>query len=581
MLKRTAMVSERTTKYASVIIGMFVMVLSGSLFSFASFGTDLKARFGFNSSNINLLSAIGDTAMYVGFLIVGPIYDRYGERWTLITASVLTFLGYGGMYIAYAKAWGGLGFLMVLYCLAGIASTAGYLAALAANMANFSAASSGTVSGLLLAFFGLSATVFSQVKTHLFAGDDKVAIQTTAFRGSLATQNYLLFLTIITTAIYIIAAIFMVKIKNPLPEPASPSEVNSPASTTFNEDAEKGGFVEDSKLHANLALSRSTTFTPSIIAEDMSPISRLEEWNHSSTTLDKEPISPTTQDLHLQGEKILDVAASVQPVATDVMTAGSATEQPFNPYLISTDMKPKQILFEATFWFFVIAQVIQQGLSYINNVDSIIHAILPPNDPTTAARAVSLTGLHVTLISIGNCIGRLASGIISDWIIARYRISRSVFFFVSEVIILVPLLIMGFSSSLVTLPALVVCSCLIGATYGATGALFASMTRDFFGSKYYGSACGMVMVLNGANPFIANQLYGMFYDRAVEKMPLAPVNGTSNDDAASCVGQACYSSSFKVASLLQLVCIVSAGLLFWAHMRKGKRLMQNMNSASA
>lgn len=117
--------STNMIKYLSLAIGIMVMALSGSLFSFASFSTDLKARFGFSSSNINLLSAIGDTSMYVGFLIVGPIYDHYGERWTMITASILTFLGYGGMYIAYAKAWGGLGFLMVLYCLAGVASTAG------------------------------------------------------------------------------------------------------------------------------------------------------------------------------------------------------------------------------------------------------------------------------------------------------------------------------------------------------------------------------------------------------------------------------------------------------------------------
>jgi len=125
MLTVKPFLSERTVKYVSLTIGILVMALSGSLFSFASFSTDLKARFGFNSSNINLLSAIGDTSMYVGFLIVGPIYDHFGERWTLITASILTFLGYGGMYIAYAKAWGGLGFLMVLYCFAGVASTAG------------------------------------------------------------------------------------------------------------------------------------------------------------------------------------------------------------------------------------------------------------------------------------------------------------------------------------------------------------------------------------------------------------------------------------------------------------------------
>ncbi|KAI1299669.1 hypothetical protein EDD11_006449 [Mortierella claussenii] len=562
-------VSDKTVKYMSLAIGILVMALSGSLFSFASFGTDLKARFGFNSSNINLLAAIGDTAMYVGFLIVGPIYDHYGERWTLITASILTFLGYGGMYIAYAKAWGGLGFLMVLYCLAGVASTAGYLAALAANMANFSAATSGTVSGILLAFFGLSATLFSQIKTHLFSGDDETAGPNTTLKGSKATQNYLMFLTVITTVIYIIAAVFMVKINKPVLKSLGSSPCDSVLEGNVDEKQEIPSVEGSHGIRPVQDFSRSTTFTPSM-HRGCEPAARLEDWNLSSTTLDKEPVSPGSTHHHLPGDTILDDAAPVTAVASPVVSRKEA----FNPYLTSVDMKPRELLSQSTFWFFVIAQVSQQGFSYINNVDSIIHAILDPLDPNTVTRTISLTGTHVTLISVGNCLGRLASGILSDWVIARYRISRSIFFFGSEIIILVPLLIMGFSTT-ISLPALVISSCLIGATYGATGALFASMVRDLFGNRYYGTACGMVMVLNGANPFIANQIYGVFYDRAVEKMP--PMSQDSgHEDHMTCIGRSCYDTSFKVASLLQLMCILSAGLLFWAHMKQGKRLMQKI-----
>ncbi|KAG0021928.1 hypothetical protein BGZ80_001412 [Entomortierella chlamydospora] len=574
MFKHGHIVSERTIKYLSLILGILVMALSGSLFSFASLGTDLKARFGFNSSNINLLAAIGDTAMYVGFLIVGPIYDHYGERWTMIAASVLTFLGYGGMYIAYAKAWGGLGFLMVLYCLAGIASTAGYLAALAANMANFSAATSGTVSGILLAFFGLSATLFSQIKTHIFSGDNEVPDSASGLNGSKATQNYILFLTIITTAIYILAAVFMIKIKK---HPVKNLGSGSSSSTTLDENSKKQGSEKVNTLHSSQAMSRSTTFTPSM-HNGLEPKARLEDWNQSSATLDKEP-KATGSAHHLPGDNILEDAAPETAVDVPVTTT-DASKADINPYLTSIDMKPREMLVQSTFWFFVIAQVSQQGFSYINNIDSIIHAILNPLDPNTATRAVTLTGTHVTLISIGNCLGRLASGIISDWVISRYRISRSIFFLGSQIIILAPLLIMGFSTPVVSLPALIISSCLIGATYGATGALFASMTRDFFGNKYYGSACGMVMILNGANPFIANQLYGVFYDRAINNMP--PVAGnTSSDDHMTCIGRSCYDASFKIASLLQLVCILSAGLLFWVHMKKGKKLMKKLVGETA
>ncbi|KAF9427183.1 hypothetical protein BGZ76_002438 [Entomortierella beljakovae] len=544
MLKYTSIFSERTIKYLSLVLGIMVMSLSGSLFSFASLGTDLKARFGFTSSNINLLAAIGDTAMYVGFLIVGPIYDHYGERWTLITASTLTFLGYGGMYIAYAKAWGGLGFLMVLYCLSGVASTAGYLAALAANMANFSDATSGTVSGVLLAFFGLSATLFSQIKTHAFAGSDEIKANP-ELKGTMATQNYILFLTIITTAIYVIAAIFMVKVPK---VPVNSLESGSSSTTTLDNNVHEEQESEKSTTSkAPHPLSRNTTFTPSM--HDGQETAR-NSWDQTISTLDKVPRSKDSVR-HVPGELILEDATPAKLVAAPATT--DASKMNVNPYLASVDMRPREILVQSTFWFFVIAQVSQQGFSYINNIDSIIHALLNPLDPNTAARASSLTGTHLTLISVGNCLGRLASGIISDWVIARYRISRSIFFFGSEVVILVPLLMMGFSTPIVSMAGLIVSSCLIGATYGATGALFASMTRDFFGSKYYGSACGMVMVLNGANPFIATQLYGVFYDRAAAKMPPMIQEDGSSGDHQNCIGKSCYDTSFKIASLLQLI----------------------------
>ncbi|KAF9970716.1 hypothetical protein BGZ73_006545 [Actinomortierella ambigua] len=547
--------SPKVVQWTAFVLGVLVMALSGSLFSFASLGTDLKARFGFSSSDINLLASIGDTAMYVGFLIVGPIYDHRGERWTLVTATVLTFLGYGGMYIAYAKSFGGLGFLMVLYCLAGIASTAGYLAALATSMANFPASQSGTVSGVLLAFFGLSATLFSQIKTHLFSGKDELADDPDAGRkGTMATQNYLLFLTIITTVIYVIAALFMVKIKR-----ESPKEVEIEDSPAASSIEVKEGVMSPP------ALSRSTTFTPSM----RNGVTRNPDWAHSSSTLDRDATERPTPAHVIPGDGLLDDAAATPPTTTSVVMH-TAKEPWFNPYLVREEMRPKQLLVESSFWFFVIAQVLQQGFSYINNIDSIVHAILDPFDPNTPARAVSLTGLNVTLISIGNCLGRLSSGIISDWVINRYRISRSIFFFVSEALILLPLVIMGFSQGGVTWAALYVCSWLIGATYGATGALFASMTRDFFGDRYYGTNCGMVMVLNGANPFIANAIYGTFYDRAVKNMP----SDIPHDGPGMCVGVNCYDTSFRVASLVQLVCVASAGMLFWARVRKGKKMLR-------
>ncbi|KAF9217148.1 hypothetical protein BGZ59_006172 [Podila verticillata] len=500
---------------------MVVMALSGSLFSFASFSGDLKARFGFSSSSINLLSAIGDTSMYVGFLIVGPVYDHYGGQWTLIIASVLTFLGYGGMFAAYTQAWGGLSLLMVIYALAGIASTAGYLAALATNMANFSDASSGTVSGVLLAFFGLSASLFSQIKTQLFSGKDELVGPNETFRGTVATQAFLLFLTIVTTSVYIVATIFMVKVRKDTEEESSKVDPAFESSKDTTKDFEIEGILRSSTivLPANGELN----------ALEYSSPKAAEAKNH---------LLPSHQD--------------------------ETTK--CNPFLTLVEMRPKQVVVSATFWFFVLAQLLQQGFSYINNIDSIVEAVLDHDHPYSPSKAVALTGLHVTLISVGNCAGRLISGIVSDWVIHRFQVSRSIFFLASEVLILVPLAMM---SRAVSLPELILNSCLIGATYGATGALFASMTRDFFGVQYYGTNSGLVMVLNGLNPIIANQIYGVFYDRA----SVANVVTSVLDDRGqqNCFGQACYVTGFRVALVLQIVCVVFAAGLFCVHMRQGRR----------
>ncbi|KAG0263096.1 hypothetical protein BG011_009299 [Mortierella polycephala] len=510
----------RTLRYVSLAIGLLVMVISGPLISFATFSTDLKARFGFTSSQTNLLSAVGDTSMFVGFLVVGPIYDHLGTRPTMMAASVLTCLGYGGMYFAYTKVWGGLGFLLLLFALVGIASRAAYLGALATNMTNFPS-SSGTLSGVLLASFGFSTMLFSQIKTHFFVGEEEHAI-----RGTTATGHFLLFLAVITTVGYATAAILMVKVND--------------VSVGMDLDAKQ---VDDKDLHPHPASPTLVTVTPGL---------------------------------------------------------------GFNPFLESIEMRPRQLLSEPVFWFFALALVLQQGFSYFNNIDSILQSVFiypagvsttifsAPSEDSAADSLIDITVLkdtHVTLVSLGNCIGRLSIGIISDYVISRYRVSRSILFVVSEILLLIPILIMSFASpALLSAGLLFFSSCMIGTTYGFTSALFASMAKDFFGNKYYGTCSGMVMVLVGFNPFIANLIYGVFYDHAIESYYETQAQASDslissmaidiqhppNDSFNMCLaGAHCYDTGFKVASVLQFASIVSAGTLFLVHMNNGKWMVQD------
>ncbi|KAF9565934.1 hypothetical protein EC968_004000 [Mortierella alpina] len=591
------------------------MALSGSLFSFASFSTDLRLRFEFTSSHINLLSAIGDMSMYVGFLVVGPIYDHLGPQPTMVTASVLTFLGYGGMVLAYQRAWGGLGLLMVLYCLAGVASTAAYLAALATNMSNFPASSAGTLSGILLACFGLSATLFSQIKTNLFADDEDAPGLSP--KGTRATGQFLMFLTVVTTGVYVLAAMFMNKVDLDIAD-GKPKQVHVDEKEIEVED--RGIVCSDEDVLTRARFHEKSEQETTVCNSPEAALSSTDE-----TALRDQAVDNSFHEMKQEtDEKQQQQQQQHKYPGTDTGTepgAAKDTTPSFNPFLVPIEMKPRALLSEPTFWLFVLAQVLQQGFSYINNIDSIIHAILDAPNPAmpllqsytlaTAAQtsthiaktAATLTALHITLISIGNCLGRLTTGILSDLTLSRYHVSRSIFFFFAEVLVLVPLMLMSFSSpGPVSMGILIFNSCMIGITYGSTSALFASMTRDFFGSKYYGTCCGMVMILNGVNPFLANQIYGLFYDRATENyaralaadqgraglsvsntalnVPFLESESTLTPAAQDqhqemCMaGSSCYEVSFRVAMLLQVACALFAGLLFIAHMRKGRRMTE-------
>lgn len=396
-----------------------------------------------------------------------------------------------------------------------------YLAALATNMANFSDASSGTVSGVLLAFFGLSASLFSQIKSQLFSGKDELVDLSEVFQGTIATQSFLMFLTVVTTSAYLISAVFVVKVRKDTEEDAGKVD---PA-VEISKDTTKDFEIKH--------ISRSSTIAPGANGEY-----NVLEYSSPKITEAKNHPLPSQQD---------------EPAK-------------YNPFLTPVEKRPKQVVVSATFWFFVLAQLLQQGFSYINNIDSIVEAVLDLDNPPSHSRAVALTGFHVTLISVGNCAGRLISGIVSDWAVQRFRVSRSVFFLFSEVLILVPLAMM---SRLASLPELILNSCLIGATYGATGALFASMTRDFFGIQYFGTNSGLVMVLNGLNPIVANQIYAVFYDRA----SVANITASLLRDRGQqkCFGPACYVFGFRIAFVLQVVCVAFAACLFCVHMRQGKR----------
>ena len=114
-------------KYISLLISCLLMVVAGTLSTYSLFSESLRTKFGLSISDINIIIAVGNTALYVSFLFVGPIYDRFGPRITLYLACLTTSLCYLFIWMTYQGLLAGnTASLSVYYFLGGTGSTARY-----------------------------------------------------------------------------------------------------------------------------------------------------------------------------------------------------------------------------------------------------------------------------------------------------------------------------------------------------------------------------------------------------------------------------------------------------------------------
>jgi MFS family permease len=114
-------------KWVTLFASCLVMLTAGSMFTFSVFSNGLRKKFGYSSSDINLISGFGNTALYVSFIFIGPMFDKLGARVTMSFGTLAYGAGYLMMWLAYE---GKLGqevsplMMSIFYFAAGCGSTA-------------------------------------------------------------------------------------------------------------------------------------------------------------------------------------------------------------------------------------------------------------------------------------------------------------------------------------------------------------------------------------------------------------------------------------------------------------------------
>jgi MFS family permease len=220
------------------------------------------------------------------------------------------------------------------------------------------------------------------------------------------------------------------------------------------------------------------------------------------------------------------------------------------------DLTPWQILKSQTFWYYALLCIMQQGLTYMVNINAIVRASYGPSVPVSKMDLA--TSDHITMLSACQSVGRFSFGAGSD-VASKYNIDRTVLLIVAEVLLFAAALIMTVVDDFTVFtstPLLFVCSFLIGTGWGGGGGLLPPLTKQLFGLKYYGTANGFVMCGVPIGIFAFNYLFGALYGQQLQ------IQISEGGPTDFCYGGSCFKVALICTCVVQSIVLLLSILLY-------------------
>ncbi|KAK6826669.1 hypothetical protein RU639_004772 [Aspergillus parasiticus] len=217
------------------------------------------------------------------------------------------------------------------------------------------------------------------------------------------------------------------------------------------------------------------------------------------------------------------------------------------------DIRGLAMLPKVEFWqlFLMMALLSGIGLMTINNIGNSAKALWKYYDDSASSRFIQKRQvMHVSVLSFGNFIGRLSSGIGSDLLVKKLDMSRFWCLFISAVVFTVTQL----AGAAISNPhQLIVVSGFTGVAYGFLFGVFPSLVAHTFGIGGLSQNWGVMTLAPVLSGNVFNLLYGSIYDR---HSVVGPDGDRDCPDGLGCYRTAYYTTFFSgVAGVI--VCLWS------------------------
>ncbi|KAJ5899276.1 hypothetical protein N7495_004020 [Penicillium taxi] len=483
--------THKNARIASVVAGTLVALSCGTNYAYSAWAPQFAHHMKLSSTESNLIGVAGNLGMYAMGIPMGLLTDARGPRFMTLVGSALLILGYYPIYLAYKSGEGS--FPIVLLCffafLTGMGGCSAFGAAIKTSACNFPD-HRGTATAFPLAAFGLSALFWSNVSSLIFKDD---------------TSRFLLLLALGTSILSLVSTPFLKIFQN---EPYAP-------------------------------LPHRDTTEPSESQSQLRRASAVEESNddiHNSTAFDQ------NNEVHARGQSVSSAHLHHRTDESSSLVAQGDGRPSFDTldddYLKFVDQESHHrdirglaMLREVDFWqlFLIMALLSGIGLMTINNIGNSAKALwLYYDDSATGKFIHERQVMHVSILSLGNFLGRLSSGIGSDILVKKLNMSRFWCLFISAVVFTGTQLA-GFTIS--NPNTLVVVTAFTGVAYGFLFGNWGVMT--------------LAPIFSG-NAF--NLIYGTVYDRH-------SVVGPDGDNQCP-DGLTCYRTAYYVTLISGLAGIV-------------------------
>eukprot|EP01083_Nonionella_stella_P052824 140002_1 len=226
------------------------------------------------------------------------------------------------------------------------------------------------------------------------------------------------------------------------------------------------------------------------------------------------------------------------------------------------DVGMPQIFCTIEFWLLYLPFIIicGVGLVFIENVGQIIESAssTATSHVTNETMATSL----VSIISVGNFIGRIVVGYLSDYY--RYKFDRVFWMMWSCIgmcVCTLSIYFMGTSMAVFCVVALC-----IGISYGWIFVVTIATCTEFWGTRYLS---GNYAALDSAAVFgqllFSNLVFATLYEKEARHKPIG-------GDNTKCYGDSCYKYTFLICSASCVIALIMSACLWIIVLNKRKRI---------